>query len=690
MTSGTTPQGPAQPPSKEAVAASAEREQNEKLFRQLLRQADKYIVERQFDLAKTQMAEAKKIYPNNPFIVAFEERIALFEHKKGGMPHIIPEAPRVEAPKLEHEQPPPMPVEPLPGPSQAEIEQEVRTRVEDEYKQKFTQELQKAEQLAQKILDDERAKIDSQRQMLKQQVDQQIAATREQLEADYQQQLQKEIAKSEERLEKQYKEEIAFLEQGMRKQLAEQHDQEVRQLRERIKEEENALVGRERESFQGREKELKEAYEHKLLDALRKAETVFHDQSTKQQQLEKEEIRKQVMSELREKFEKEKAQLQQQFDAAKASLQESFHTEQRRLSKESEQKIEHEVEEIRKRESEVFEKRRLVLRQELEEEYRRKYEQELDAERKKILQEAQSSFEVDLKKVEEQYQLQLKQQNEKLQTVRSEMRAQMEVAFLNRLKRVASEYDHKMELLGATVPERKEDRIDFYRKKVRSCYTNGQPTVKDARMMMELKELLELSFDEHLAVESDVRLDLYVENVERKILTGELDPRRPETLEALKQQFGVSEGEVKRLEPFIFSRFQQMTARARILVVEDDLLLLETLEKLLSDNGYAVIPAPTVDAALDKLRSNAVDFILSDIKFDNEELDGFKFFKAVQAEPQLRHVPFVFMSSLEEGVIVRSGVQLGVDDYLTKPVDPELLFAVIEGKLKRYRSIFQN
>jgi len=208
--------------------------------------------------------------------------------------------------------------------------------------------------------------------------------------------------------------------------------------------------------------------------------------------------------------------------------------------------------------------------------------------------------------------------------------------------------------------------------------------------MMELKELLELSFDEHLSVESDVRLDLYVENVERKILTGELDPRRPETLEALKQQFGVSETEVKRLEPFIFSRFQQKSARARILVVEDDLLLLETLEKLLSDNDYAVIPASNVDLALDKLRSNAVDFILSDIKFDNEELDGFKFFKAVQAEPQLRHVPFVFMSSLEEGVIVRSGVQLGVDDYLTKPVDPELLFAVIEGKLKRYRSIFQN
>jgi len=687
MSSVPTPQ-----PTKEALAASAEREQNEKLFRQLLRQADKFIVERQFDLAKLQMAEAKKIYPNNPFIVAFEERIALFEHKKAGSPHIIHEPVIPPEPAVAADQPKPEPAIPPPvhEPSQAEIELEVRARVEEEYKQKFTHEVQKAEELAQHILDDERAKIDSQRQVLKQQVDQQIASTRQQLEAEYQKQLQKEIAKAEERLEKQYKDEIAFLEQGMRKQLAEQHDQELRLLQARIKEEENALLGRERESFSGREQQLKEEYEHRLLDALRKAESVFRDQTAKQQMLEKEEIRRQVQAELQEKFEKERAYLQEQFDGAKASLQETFHSEQRRLSKENEQKVEQELEEIRKRESEVFEKRRGALRQELEEEYRGKYEAQLESERKRILQDAQSSFDANLKKVEEQYQQQLKQQNDKFQSVRSELRAQMEVAFLNRLKRVASEYDHKMELLGATIPEKKEDRLDFYRKKVRSCYTDGQPTVKDARMMMELKELLELSFDEHLSVESDVRLDLYVENVERKILTGELDPRRPETLEALKQQFGVSETEVKRLEPFIFSRFQQKSARARILVVEDDLLLLETLEKLLSDNDYAVIPASNVDLALDKLRSNAVDFILSDIKFDNEELDGFKFFKAVQAEPQLRHVPFVFMSSLEEGVIVRSGVQLGVDDYLTKPVDPELLFAVIEGKLKRYRSIFQN
>jgi DNA-binding response OmpR family regulator len=45
------------------------------------------------------------------------------------------------------------------------------------------------------------------------------------------------------------------------------------------------------------------------------------------------------------------------------------------------------------------------------------------------------------------------------------------------------------------------------------------------------------------------------------------------------------------------------------------------------------------------------------------------------------------MSSLDEGLFIRTGVQLGVDDYLTKPLDLDLLVAVIEGKLKKYRML---
>ena len=99
-----------------------------------------------------------------------------------------------------------------------------------------------------------------------------------------------------------------------------------------------------------------------------------------------------------------------------------------------------------------------------------------------------------------------------------------------------------------------------------------------------------------------------------------------------------------------------------------------------------MISCESIPQAFEQLKHVAVDLIVSDIKFLPKEPDGFKFFAMVQEQPKFRKIPFIFLSSLTDGVIIRSGIQLGVDDYLTKPVDPDLLLAVIEGKLKRYRS----
>lgn len=672
---------------KDSSIQEPTREQNQKLFRQFLRQADKFIIDRQFEDAKREIAEARKIDPSNPFIIAFEERITLFEQKGG---HAYPHAPASRpGAASQHSEPQHKGVKENEN-STHQLEQEFRKKIEEEYKQKFTHELQKAEALAQKILDEEKLKLEESRAEFKVQSEERLAGSRRQLENDYQQKLRQEIIKAEERLEQQYKSEIAFLEEGLRKQLVEGHERELSQLEERIRKEEQALLKQERDSFHDREQRLKEDYERKLLDALRKAETVFRDQTVQQQQVEKEEIRKHMMSEFQDQYEKERLLLQQQFDAAKISLQESFHAEQKRINKENEIKTEQRLEEIRQRENEALEKKREAVRGELEEEFRQKHEVQLVAERKRIQQEAQESLEKEIQRLEEYYKNQMQVQNDNLQGVRTQLRTEMEEAFLQRLQRVANEFDHKLELLGAKIPESKDQRLDFYRGKMLMCYKDGQPTVDCARMLMELKELLELTFDEHLIVESDVRLKLYAEWIERKIRSGEVHLDKPNALEDIKRQFGVTAEEETRLEPYILSRFQQMSSKGKLLVADDDLLLLQTLDQMLCDNGYQVIAVQDVESAIEKLQTETVDLILSDIKFEKGDMDGFKFFKAVQLQPELRTIPFIFMSCLEDGVIVRSGVQLGVDDYLTKPVDPDLLFAVIEGKLKRYRNLNQN
>jgi DNA-binding response OmpR family regulator len=174
------------------------------------------------------------------------------------------------------------------------------------------------------------------------------------------------------------------------------------------------------------------------------------------------------------------------------------------------------------------------------------------------------------------------------------------------------------------------------------------------------------------------------------IMGNEVDIKKPKALDELKVQYRITAEEAAKLEPYILSSFQRVAVKGKILLVDDDLLLLQSLEGLLNDSGFQVIPADSVAKGLEVLTNTAVDLILSDIKFKDEELDGFQFFLSVQAQPHLRKIPFVFMSSLRDGVIIRSGVQLGADDYLTKPVEPDLLIAVVEGKLKRYRNFQGN
>ena len=226
---------------KDTSVQEPTREQNQKSFRQFLRQADKFIVDRQFDDAKREIAEARKIDPANPFIIAFEERINLFQQKGG---HAYSHAPASRPVAASPQSEPKQNVVEEPETSTQQLEQEFRKKIEEEYKQKFTHELQKAETLAQKILDEEKQKLEESRAEFKIQSEEKIAGARRQLENDYQQKLRQEILKAEERLEQQYKSEIAFLEEGLKKQLMEGHERELSQLEERVRKEEQALLKR--------------------------------------------------------------------------------------------------------------------------------------------------------------------------------------------------------------------------------------------------------------------------------------------------------------------------------------------------------------------------------------------------------------------------------------------------------------
>jgi CheY-like chemotaxis protein len=122
-------------------------------------------------------------------------------------------------------------------------------------------------------------------------------------------------------------------------------------------------------------------------------------------------------------------------------------------------------------------------------------------------------------------------------------------------------------------------------------------------------------------------------------------------------------------------------ARRRLLVVDDNRLILRVVSDFFVPAGWDVVTAEKVPAARAELARQIPDAIVSDILMP--EIDGWAFFDGVRQTPATASVPFVFLT-VESGLPQRlRGLQLGADDYMTKPFAVEELHARIERLVER-------
>ncbi|MEK6565816.1 MAG: response regulator, partial [Bacteroidota bacterium] len=81
------------------------------------------------------------------------------------------------------------------------------------------------------------------------------------------------------------------------------------------------------------------------------------------------------------------------------------------------------------------------------------------------------------------------------------------------------------------------------------------------------------------------------------------------------------------------------------------------------------------------------DLIICDINLETSTMGGFTFFEKIREINELAEVPFIFLTGLTDEVLIRTGKELGVDDYLTKPISEKALLSTIKGKIKRFQEL---
>jgi two-component system phosphate regulon response regulator PhoB len=129
------------------------------------------------------------------------------------------------------------------------------------------------------------------------------------------------------------------------------------------------------------------------------------------------------------------------------------------------------------------------------------------------------------------------------------------------------------------------------------------------------------------------------------------------------------------------ARDMQPRVKLRILVVDDEPEAVELVEFNLKQAGYAVSTAADGAEALKKARSQTPDLVVLDVMLP--EMDGFEICKVLRLDPATAKVPIIMLTAKAAEIDRVLGLELGADDYLTKPFSPRELLLRIKKILSR-------
>jgi two-component system phosphate regulon response regulator PhoB len=125
-------------------------------------------------------------------------------------------------------------------------------------------------------------------------------------------------------------------------------------------------------------------------------------------------------------------------------------------------------------------------------------------------------------------------------------------------------------------------------------------------------------------------------------------------------------------------------ARTRILVVDDEPDILELVQYNLGKAQYDVVGVESGEEALAQVRTTPPDLIVLDLMLPG--VDGLEVCRALKRDTRTAVIPIVILTARGEEADIVAGLELGADDYLTKPFSPRVLLARIRAVLRRHHT----
>jgi CheY-like chemotaxis protein len=231
------------------------------------------------------------------------------------------------------------------------------------------------------------------------------------------------------------------------------------------------------------------------------------------------------------------------------------------------------------------------------------------------------------------------------------------------------------------------DALARYKAELIKAWQDGATTPLEETTLKQLRWDLSISIEEHATLTKEAQRESYLSAFKEAWSSGSITPERSSELADLRKRFKISPEEFDSIEAEILWQIRSGLQPATLLIIDDDVRLLNVVTETLQEAGYFIKPFTTSDDAYRYLKLQTPDLIISDINLETSTMGGFTFYEKVREIDRLHDIPFIFLSGLTDEVLIRTGKELGVDDYLTKPFSDETLLATIKGKLKRFRQL---
>ncbi len=220
-----------------------------------------------------------------------------------------------------------------------------------------------------------------------------------------------------------------------------------------------------------------------------------------------------------------------------------------------------------------------------------------------------------------------------------------------------------------------------YKTLLDEVWKDGFVTPFEQERIIAMRTFFAVSLEEHEYFEQNARLTCFLGAIKNGWDKGMRD------FSNLKEQFHLTDEEDSILQPKVERLIKSLKSKGVVLVLDDDKHFLLLVERILEKNGYHTLNTASGEEALVLLEHFSPDLVLCDIAFGHQNMNGFMFYERFRSLERFASTPFIFISALNQKELFRTGKKLGVDDYLTKPIDNELLLAAVEGRLRRAREM---